>query len=111
MALHTVTMNPFDYDKAWEQRFDIPVKVGTIVTLDAKHTYRITHIKTPEPAYALYRENWYTMMPVGETLEAYKRQWDDMAKHNSRMTAGGYPDFSICVESLWFFSRNVTWEE
>lgn len=103
------TMRPFDYNKAQKaaETTVLPLKVGTVVTVDDKQTYRITEIK-PKKDEGCY--NYYVLCAVGDTLKEEQRQHNMMAKKNpSLMTVGKHPDFSFEVDALWFFSRNVKW--
>ena len=106
--METVTMKNFDSDTAWDLRFDVPVTVGTKLLVDKANEYKVVGIDMPEDME--HNCPWYTLEPIGKTLEQYKRDYDDAAKKNLSMVAYQYPNFQFKVESQWFFSRNVSWE-
>ena len=68
--METVTMKNFNRDAAWERRFDIHVTVGTKLLVDRINEYEVVGIDMPEDM----ERNcpWYTLEPIGKTLEQYK---------------------------------------
>lgn len=103
------TMKPFDYNKAQKvaETTVLPLKVGTVVTVDDKQTYRITEIKLKKNEGCYDR---YVLCAIGDTLKEEQREHNRMAKKNpTLLTVGEYPDFSFEVCALWFFRRNVKW--
>lgn len=104
--MRSYTMNPFDYKKAWEKRFDIDIAEGTEIIVDNEREYKVIKVIMPENR----EENspHYILTPIGENLKEHQKCHDTAAKKNSTtMTVGKYPDFSFKIESMWFFSRDV----
>lgn len=104
--MRSYTMNPFDYKKAWEQRFNLDVTEGMEVIVDNNKEYKIIKVIMPENR----EENspHYVLTPIGENLKEHKREHDNCAKKNPHLIkVGEYPDFSFEIETMWFFSRNV----
>lgn len=106
---NTVTMEKFDYGYAWENRFNIPVNSGDLLLVDGKRKFQIYDIIMPPEFQRVDRCPWYKLKPVEDTLENMKREYDEIAGKNYGMTVGKYPDFTIDVESNWFFARDVRW--
>jgi hypothetical protein len=99
-------MNPFDYKKAWEKRFDVDIAEGVEIIVDNKREYKVVKVIMPKNR----EENspHYILTPIGENLKEHQRSHDTSAKKNPwTMTVGKYPDFSFEIESMWFFSRDV----
>ena len=104
--MRSYTMNPFDYKKAWEKRFDVDIAEGVEIIVDNKREYKVVKVIMPKNR----EENspHYILTPIGENLKEHQRSHDTSAKKNPwTMTAGKYPDFSFEIESMWFFSRDV----
>lgn len=106
---NTVTMEKFDYGYAWENRFNIPVNSGDLLLVDGKRKFQIVDSVMPVECLRNSRCPWYKLKPVEDTLEDMKREYDKVARKNYGMTVGKYPDFTIDVESNWFFARDVRW--
>ena len=108
--MRTYTMKPFDYEKAWEQRFDVNIAEGTEIVVDNEREYIVTKVIMPKNR----EENspHYVLAPIGKNLKEHQRCHDVTAKKNSiTMTVGKYPDFSFEIEAMWFFSRDVKIKE
>lgn len=106
---NTVTMKNFDYGYAWENRYNIPVEVGTLLLLDGCKKFQIVAITMPAEHMRADRCPWYTLKPVEDTLEEMMREYDEFQRKNCGMATKKYPDFQFDVESNWFFSRDVRW--
>lgn len=104
--MKSYTMKPFDYEKAWEKRFDVDITEGAEIIVDNEREYKVLKVIMPES-----REEYsphYILTPIGENLKEHQRCHDATAKKNPTiMTVGKYPDFSFEIESRWFFSRDV----
>lgn len=106
---NTVTMKSFDYGYAWENRYNIPVNSGDLLLVDRRRKFQIVDIVMPIEYERNNRCPWYKLKPVEDTLEDMRREHDEVARKNYGMTVGKYPDFTIDVESNWFFARDVRW--
>lgn len=109
--MKTYTMRPFDYKKAYENRFLLDVKEGDKVICrdNNNNKYQVVKVIMPDDKNDLPH---YILTPIEETLKEEKKSYDNAAKKNRyTMTVGKYPDFSFEIGSTWFFSRDVIIEE
>lgn len=109
--METYTMRPFDYKKAYEDRFSLDIKEGDRVICrdNNNNKYQVVKVIIPDDKNNLPH---YILMPIEETLKEEKKSYDNVAKKNRyTMAVGKYPDFSFEIESTWFFSRDVIIEE